>query len=376
MKNSVLAFEYNFINSMNSEIVKVDYRQLTKFSNKWVQVEQQVKAKKVAQKLQEKELVKNLASDPLLKLLCLVFEETSNIPSNRSRVYEEGLEILLKKWDDKRHVEGDQIYKNLSLRRKQDLLSKIAFKTFEGGEYFLKKDLEQYIVDYIGNLPNAQTHPEVLELESEAVLKSIEAQHGLLVELSEGNYCFSELKFHQYFTAREIVESPDPQKLEKALKKLVSHMSEPGWREVFLLVVEMLQDVDYLLRLMKHQTDAIVASDEELQQFLLWLNRKSNSGKTAYRPSTFRAFYLEFILDTHKFKDNLAYNHSINPVWSDPKAHELQNLPFSAQQKAVLKEYYDANKLVLDCLNSACYVTRSLRIEIKEALLVPSELSS
>jgi len=361
---------------MNFEIIKVDNRQVINLSKKWVQVEQPVKAKKVAQKLKEKELVKNLATDPLLKLLCLVFEETSDIPSNRSQVYEEGLEILLKKWDDKRQIEGDQIYKNLSLRRKQDLLSKIAFKTFKGGEYFLKKDLEQYIVDYICNLPNTQTHPEVLELESEAVLKSIETQHGLLVELAEGIYCFSELKFHQYFTAREIVESPDPQTLEKNLKKLVCHLTEPGWREVFLLVVEMLQDVDYLLRLMKHQTDAIVASDEELQHFLLWLNRKSNSGKTAYKPSTFRAFYLEFILDTHTFEDNLAYDHRINPAWSDPKAHELQNLPFSVQQKAVLKEYYDANKLVLECLNSAYYVTRSLRTEIKEALLVPSEPSS
>jgi len=368
MKDLVSASKYNFINPTNFEIIKVDNRRVINFSKKWVQVKQPVNAKKAAQKLQEKELAKNLATDPLLKLLCLVFEETCDIPSNRSRVYEEGLEILLKKWDDKRQIEGDQIYKTLSLQRKQDLLSKIAFKTFEGGEYFLKRDLEQHIVDYICNLPNAQTHPEVLELESEAVLKSIETQHGLLVELSEGIYCFSELKFHQYFTAREIVKSPNPQTLEKALKKLVNHITEPGWREVFLVVVEMLQDVDYLLRLMKHQTDAIVASDEELQQFLLWLNRKSNSNKTAYRPSTFRAFYLEFILGTHRFKDN--------PAWSDPKAHELQNFPFSTQQKAVLKEYYNANKLVLDCLNSACYVSRSLRTEIKEALLVPSHLSS
>ncbi len=47
---------------------------------------------------------------------------------------------------------------------------------------------------------------------------------------------------------------------------------------------------------------------------------------------------------------------------------------FSEQQKDVLKKYYDANRLLVDCLNSNCYVTSTVRQEIEETLLVPSKL--
>ncbi len=98
---------------------------------------------------------------------------------------------------------------------------------------FSMKELEQYIADYICNLPNAQTNPELLQLASKAVLKSIAAQHGILVELTEGIYSFSILAFHEYLTAKEIIDTPNPQALEKALQSLVSHVTETRWREVF-----------------------------------------------------------------------------------------------------------------------------------------------
>jgi len=33
-----------------------------------------------------------------------------------------------------------------------------------------------------------------------------------------------------------------------------------------------MKKADYLLRLMKQRTDALVASDEKLQQFLMWVS--------------------------------------------------------------------------------------------------------
>jgi predicted NACHT family NTPase len=72
------------------------------------------------------------------------------------------------------------------------------------------------------------------------VLKSIEAQHGLLVERARGIYSFSHLTFQEYFTARYFVESSDPQ----ALENLSSHITEKRWREVFLLTTEMLPNAE------------------------------------------------------------------------------------------------------------------------------------
>jgi predicted NACHT family NTPase len=52
-----------------------------------------------------------------------------------------------------------------------------------------------------------------------------------------------------------------------------------------------MQKADYLLRLMKQRTDELVATDEKLQQFLMWVNEKSLSVKVPYRLLSVRAFY-------------------------------------------------------------------------------------
>lgn len=372
--NSVLAS--NFPSLKNTEGVKFDYQQVVKFNHKWLQIIEPTD--RDTSEIQGDEIDARIDNDPLLKLLCLLFEENSEIPSEPSQLYQEGLKILLKKWDNTHDVLGDQFYKKLSLQRKQDLLSKIALETFEEGEFFFKQDIEQYIYDYFFNLPNAPTNVEVLKLASEAALKSIESQHTLLVEKAKGIYSFSDLKFHEYFVARAIAQGSNREELEQGLKNLVSHLSETRWHEVFVLVVGMLRNSDYLLRLMMQQTDTILAADEQLQHFLIWLNQKSNSAKAIYKPSTFRALYLEFILDIDSddaLEDECIDYDRVDAIDIDTMT-QLLNFPFSKQQKAILKQYYNANKLLIDCLGQARYVSRTLRQEIQQTLLVPSQVNS
>jgi hypothetical protein len=38
---------------------------------------------------------------------------------------------------------------------------------------------------------------------------------------------------------------------------------------------------------------------------------------------------------------------------------------FSDKQKSLLQQYYDANLLLVECLNSECYVSREVRREIE-----------
>jgi hypothetical protein len=52
--------------------------------------------------------------------------------------------------------------------------------------------------------------------------------------------------------------------------------------------------VNDVLKLMKQQVDAFAESEEELQQFLIWLHQKSSSVKVPYKPPSVRAFYLVF----------------------------------------------------------------------------------
>lgn len=44
---------------------------------------------------------------------------------------------------------------------------------------------------------------------------------------------------------------------------------------------------------------------------------------------------------------------------------------FTKAQKAKLEQYYNANKLLVDCLNSDCYITKATRQSIEDTLLLP-----
>lgn len=370
----------SFLHQMETEGIKLDDPRVVKFSGKWIQIEQSNQSDRVVNfslKQEEKEIAKELSNDPLLNLLCLLVEAGREIPEDRCQLYREGLEILLSQWDEAYHIQGDRLYKNLSVQHKQDLLSKIALATFEIGENFSKQDVESSIAEYIFNLPKAPTSPELLQLTTEALLQSIQYQHQLFVESAPAVYSFSDIRFHEYFIARAIADPSNPQRAEQALKSLAARISETRWHEVFVFVVSMLRNADYFLSLMKQQADSIAEVDPELSHFLFWLERKSHQlSKPKFKPAAFRAFYLEFILDLKPdaLQDDCTDRH-VHPSGIDASSYELINFPLTAQQKAILKQYYDANQLILDCLRQAQYMTRSLRAEIEETLLVPSHLS-
>ncbi|MEH2183198.1 NACHT domain-containing protein [Nostoc sp.] len=474
----IAAKEYTFENFTELEIADFDEQQITNFTEKWFWCKNDpIKAKKFLDKLKKEQPIKELATSPiLLTLLCLVFEDTGSFPSNRSELYKGGLDVLLKRWDVTRNIERDQAYKKLSLQRKEDLLSQIAYSNFEAGNYFFKqKELERQITEYIQNLLDANTDQKKLELDSEAVLKSIEAQHGLFVERAKGIYSFSHLTFHEYFTARQIVENCNPKSMEdEMLNILVNHLTEKRWREVFLLTIGMLTTSDCLLRLMKHHINLLLAGDEKLQQFLHWANEKSKSLSFGdYKPAAVRACYFDFdialdrdrtlaclldfpftraftctslvsrvtgrevveafpditliddLRDSRALEPSLAIAfervvaiNSLESMGVEPKVVKSlkklkQELPeansskeileswweekgqawgdllrdtivryrslgetwhfdnFSQKQKKLLDQYYYANLLLVVCLNSDCYVSRSVREEIENTLFLP-----
>lgn len=462
----IAAREYTFEEFTEVEVADFDQEQVASFAIKWFAHKDPRKSLKFLEKLQENRRIWELATNPLLlTLLCLMFEESADFPANRAELYKEGLNVLLRKWDAKRNIEREPLYKKLSLQHKEDLLGQIAFSTFERGDYFFsQKEIEQQIADYIRHLPIISGDELALQLDSEALLKSIEAQHGLLVERARGIYSFSHLTFQEYFTAREIVSISEPQALERALKQLVGHMNEKRWREVFLLSVGMLRNADYMLQLMKQHIDRLVATDGYLQGFVGWVNQKALSVRTSYKPMIVRAFYFDLALAgalnlvggslnlaiaidrnlTRSLDSALALDlaldrtlalertvdrtvdpsraidsvlaraigraHSVDPQLErslqqlkaelehpdeDPeefpqwwKAHggawteqlravmiEQRNIGhnwrFNHQQRKVLQQYYEANQLLVDCLNSNCYVTLGVRQEIEETLLLP-----
>ncbi|MEY3301711.1 MAG: hypothetical protein RLZZ139_83, partial [Cyanobacteriota bacterium] len=63
-----------------------------------------------------------------------------------------------------------------------------------------------------------------------------------------------------------------------------------------------------------------------------------------------------------KLQEAIASHRNIGKKWE-----------FSIPQEQALQHYYDANQLLLDCLNSNCEVTSSIREEIEATLLLPQQ---
>ncbi|HEY9665772.1 MAG TPA: NACHT domain-containing NTPase [Coleofasciculaceae cyanobacterium] len=337
---------FNLRRFTDVEIAPFSQDQIVAFAQKWftalTKMNVQNRQEKAEIFINQLDLPENLqfrrlAVTPLfLHLACSVFHHQNKFPTQRTAFYKQCLDLLLSKWDETKGIERDEVYQGFLLPQKLKLLSQFAAATFEQGNYFFEQRMiEQYIGDYLRDLPNSSTEPEELQLDSEGVLKAIELQHGLLAERLQGIFSFSYLTFQEYLTARNIVASHNLQTLEQPLERLVSHMTEPRWREIFLLTVAMLRSADFLVQLMKRKIDTLVAQDPYLQEFL---TRVSQNSLAVPEPcAATPTFYL------------------------------------SCKQQQVLQQYYDANQLLHDCLNSNCKVTEVVRQTIEASLLLPSK---
>ena len=479
------AQEYRFRGFTEVEIADFKAEQIENFVKKWfvavARNSPESGLKRASLFLEQMELPENqpireLAATPvLLNLTCLVFQAKTDFPTRRSDLYKQGLDLLLIRWDEARGIRRDDVYRNLSLSHKLQLLSQIAAITFERGDYFFEEStLQQLIADYLRMLPSTQTDSSALEVDSAVVAKSIEAQHGLLVERARRIYSFSHLTFQEYFTARAIVAGTP-----LSLQQLTEHLTEKRWREVFLLTAQMLPDANQLLQMMKQQVDALaltashnfreasainvdldIAASDELEQYLNWMRQKSFEVKTPYKAAAVRAFYLTLGLPPdHRLAANQALALAIDPRVSgevrgdlaldlalvqalgvalaltpdlipdrftalclaldldhltkvEPIGNSLQQLKkqlpkpgedrerlkqwwqgngqaWASQLRSVLiehrnighewhlgeatlqqiEQYANANKLLVDCLNSNCQLTPTVRQEIEETLL-------
>ncbi|MDB9346526.1 NACHT C-terminal helical domain 2-containing protein [Nodularia spumigena] len=283
------------------ELADFNEEQIKTFISQWLESQNKslISTKDFIKSLKKNDRLSQLVVTPLLlTLICLVFDEKCNFPNNRCELYTEGIEILLNKWDAKRGIQREQVYQELSLQRKKDLLSYIAFKTFKEKEFFFsKKEAKLYIKEYIQNLSsNADREPEELQLDSEAILHAIEAQHGILVERAKGIYSFSHLTFHEYFVAREINIRKRPQR--EAFQELANHLSDRYWKEIFLLSAEMAQpDATLFFEILKERIDKIIEENQKIQDFLVYVQRQSLIHQTSVKLSAIRAFYFDIDFD-------------------------------------------------------------------------------
>ena len=188
-----------------------------------------------------------------------MFYKKKKFYSKRSKLYEESLEILLE--DKSRKIERDEIYHNLSLTRKLELLSYLAVKKFEQTQYVLfeQEELERNIADFL----------EIELRDSQAVLKAIEVQHGLLIERAQKIWSFSHLTFQEYLVSKYYCK-------DKSWDKLGSFIIKNEWREIFFLIIESQENPNNFLEFINKKVLDLQLENSKIEEILRWLFEKSN----------------------------------------------------------------------------------------------------
>jgi len=394
----VAAYNHWFERFTDVEMADFDEKQMKAFIKNWFHKEPKVAAK-CWKRLNSSPPLRELASVPLLlTLLCLEYSESNDFPPNRAELYKRAIETLLTKWDSSRRIRRDEVYKQLSIMRRESMFARIAFGSFSANEYFLREQtLAKMIETYIGNLPSFD--PAELEPDSRAVLKAIEAQHGIFVERAKDVYSFAHLTFQEYFTAKYIIDNAYKENL---LEKLVEeHLYDAKWKEVFLLVAGMLDNADELLWRMRAKANEAL----EVLRINLWFEKIQNVAlkvKAPYPKVLVRSILAmdnspirsHTVIQPHEnklaftianifriiddslsvtklvisisnvlsinFEDILGFDLDIS-LDEGLKKHDLQKL----------QNYFSANHLIISCLESGSYVSKDLREKLIHELFLP-----
>jgi len=215
----------------------------------------------------------------LLSLVCLILQDQGEMPSNRGWLYSKGIKLLLSRWNDEKSISdweiGTKAYRQLSLEDKEALLIEIAAQKFESPTNFVVFRQDDLVKQITKKLQLANTQQGV------AVLKAIEAHHGLLIERADELWSFSHLTFQEHFTVQWLIQLMP--------RQLAKKIANRRWQNVVEQLVKSQQPADRLLRLIKQAVDQLIAQETSIQNLLELSLQKSEFLQTQYEIQVVRA---------------------------------------------------------------------------------------
>jgi hypothetical protein len=293
----VAASRYNLRAFTHVTMADFDDEQIQHFIINWFCNEPEI-AKACWEKLNSPNHIaaKELTQTPLLlTLVCLLYRKWRKFPTNRATLYERALRVLLEEWaaDEGKETHQEEIYKGLDTKRKEMLLPKIAHDAFQQNRLFLtRREIANQIEDLLKEML-----PDEKNIDGAAVLRSIEVQHGILVERAEGIYSFSHLTLQEYLTAQYI---DDHRQIESLVAE---HLTDDRWREVFILVAGLMRGgADTLLQQMETAAQQFINTDK-LKNLLRWTQQATDGSEGDFKPAAKRLLALYIALSiTYIFK--------------------------------------------------------------------------
>jgi predicted NACHT family NTPase len=232
--------------------------------------------------------LKELTTTPvILGLICLVLQDEGDIPTQINLLYERGIKLLLQKWNDEKAIDdwevGAEAYRQLDVERKEELLIQIAVSKFEDRENFVLFEENELVRQIVLNLNLSK------KSDGRAIIRSIESQHGLLIERADALWSFSHLTFQEYFAIKWLLAlSPEA---------LVQKITDENWSVIVQQLISSGIQSDRLLLCIKQAIDQMLSGEHCLQNLLTWLNNKTKSVQENCQDAAVRAFYLCFDLE-------------------------------------------------------------------------------
>ncbi|ESA36064.1 signal transduction protein with nacht domain protein [Leptolyngbya sp. Heron Island J] len=263
----IAAYKGGFNRFIDVTMAEFDDEQIEQFIKRWFSSDLDIQAGTALRFWNllcqpENEAAKELAQTPLLlTFLCLTYDRSQNLPTVRSTLYGDALNILLKEWAAEKRLEQDPIYQGFHADLEKELLAEIAYESFSENQlFFSKAELVERVSSFLEDTLNAPKY-----LDGVAVLKAIEKQQGILVERAPDAYSFSHLTLQEYLVAQYISN-------QWITGKLVSHhLTDRRWREVFLLVSGLLGKRSYEMWLLMQRQASHWIDSPHLQSLLNWV---------------------------------------------------------------------------------------------------------
>src|SRR5581483_2001980 len=236
-----------------SELEVLDYRieEIAQFVHKWFRAytppAKHGLADRLLRELKMRVHLQSLAANPLLlSLIALDYEANLELPDDRARLYDECIEILLRRWDADRLIVRARAFRP---EFQKQILPEIAWHfNLRGLRFFTRAELLPLIADF---LKQKRIDPG----EAAGVLADIVTENGLLREQAHEVYGFLHLTLQEYFAASYLSE-------RHQLKRLLTYLGDPWWEEVILLYAGHTFDASPLLtHLLQSAGEGVAAED-------------------------------------------------------------------------------------------------------------------
>jgi len=255
----IVGYDTSFLNGAKEvEIIPFEAEQIERYIEGWFKSitdfieDGSTSAARLIRELRNKPQIIGLAQNPLLlSFLCgLYLEGKTCLPTQRAQIYQEAVDLILRKWSQKRKQQSEGV-----VLAKGRLLEELAYKFFcERKDIFSFDELYDFVELY---LQGSKTSTDLKRFTSGELIDELSEHDGILTKLgiSGKRYAFFHKAFHEYFTAcylkREIKKNET-----RGIELARSYFWDFEWHDIFILLASLLDDpVPFLDKIIMERDD-------------------------------------------------------------------------------------------------------------------------